>query len=227
MSTREAIPTIQKTARTAGFLYFLLIPLGVFGMLYVPETLTVEGDTAATVRNIADNTMLFRAGIVSALVTQVVQIAVVLALYRVLEAAGREAAWLMVVFILCGVPIAMLNELNQVAILHVVGDGGDTALIGLFLALRQTGIFIAQIFWGLWLFPMGYLVYKSGYLPRVIGVFLVVAGFGYLADAFAHFLALDLGVVVSEFTFLGEAMITFWLLIRGVNVAAFRQATAR
>lgn len=225
MSTTEAAPSVQKTARTAGVLYFLLIPLGVLGMLYVPNTLYVDGDTEATVRNIVANTGLFRVGIVSALVTQVVQIAVVLVLYRVLEPAGRRAAQLMVVFILCGVPIAMLNELNQFAILHLVGDTTNTALIALFLALRHAGLFIAQIFWGLWLLPMGYLVFRSGYLPKVIGVFLVVAGVGYLADSFVFFFALDVGVTFSEFTFLGEAMITFWLVIRGVHVAAYQRMT--
>lgn len=226
MDSIEAAPAVQKTARIAGFLYFLLIPLGVLGMLYVPSVLYVQGDTAATALNIAANPGLFRVGIAAALVTQVVQIAVVFYLYRVLAPAGRFAAQFMVVFILCGVPIAMLNELNQLAVLRLVGEGGDAGLVGLFLELRQGGVFIAQIFWGLWLLPMGYLVFRSGYLPRVIGVFLAIAGFGYLADSFVYLFALDLGVTVSEFTFLGEAMITFWLLIRGVNVPAFERANS-
>ena len=92
------------------------------------------------------------------------------------------------------------------------------ALVALFLDLRQSGIFIAQIFWGLWLFPMGYLVYKSGFLPKIIGALLIVACFGYLIDSFMFFFVPDFGIVFSEFTFLGEAAITFWLLIKGVNV---------
>ena len=92
------------------------------------------------------------------------------------------------------------------------------ALVALFLGLRHTGIFIAQIFWGLWLFPMGYLVFKSGFLPKIIGALLIVAGFGYLIDSFISFFVPDFGITFTTFTFLGELLIAFWLLIKGVNV---------
>lgn len=133
----------------------------------------------------------------------------------------------MVVLILVAVPIAMLNELNQFAVLLLL-NGPDfltfftsdqtQTLVGLFLDLRQSGIFIAEIFWGLWLFPMGYLVFKSGYLPRIIGVLLIVACFGYLIDSFMFFFVPDFGITFSEFTFLGELLMILWLLIKGVNV---------
>jgi hypothetical protein len=227
MTSKEKTNSIQKTARIAGFLYLLLIPLGVFGMLYVPATLFVPGDVAATAKNIMANETLFRLSIMSALLTQVVQIFVVLFLYKVLKPAGKNLARLMVIFILVAVPIAMLNELNQFAILILL-NGAEiltaftadqmTELISLFLDLHQHGIFIAQIFWGLWLFPMGYLVFKSGYLPRIIGLLLIVAGFGYLIDSFIFFLFPDFGMKFSEFLFLGELLMTVWLLIKGVNV---------
>lgn len=223
-STKDA-DSIQRTARTAGFLYMLLIPLGILGMLYIPNTLFVEGDTAATARNIVANEGLFRASILSALVTQIVQIFLVSYLYKVLKPASRDAAVLMVVFILLGVPIAMLNELNQIAVLGVLND--KTNLVGLFLSLHDAGTFIAQIFWGLWLFPMGYLVFKSGFLPKAIGLLLVVAGFGYLIDSVLFFVAPGFGTTFSEFTFLGELLITFWLLIKGVNVDAWKNAAAQ
>jgi len=224
--------SIQKTARTTGFLYLLLVPLGVFGMLYVPSTLFVAGDVAATVSNIMANQTLYRSGIVIALVTQVVQIFVVLYLYKVLKPVNKNHAVYMVVFILIGVPIAMLNELNQFAVLLLM-NGADyltvftsdqiQALIALFLELRVTGINIAQIFWGLWLFPMGYLAFKSGFLPKIIGALLIVACFGYLVDSFIFFFNPDFGIAFSEFTFLGEALMTFWLLIKGVNVEAWKK----
>lgn len=223
---------IQKTARTAGFLYMLLIPIGIFGMLYVPNTLFVEGDVAATANNIMANETLYRLSIMSALLTQVVQIVVVLFLYKVLKPAGKNFAMLMVIFILVAVPIAMLNELNQFAVLILLNGAeyltaftGDQihALVGLFLELRHSGIFIAQIFWGLWLFPMGYLVFKSGFLPKIIGILLVVACFGYLIDFFVFFFMPDFDITFSEFTFLGELLITFWLLIKGVNIEAWEK----
>ena len=226
--------SIQKTARTTGFLYMLLIPLGVFAMIYVPNTLFVAGDIAATVSNIMANQTLFRVSIMSALITQVVQIFVVLYLYKILKPVNKNHAVLMVVFILVAVPIAMLNELNHFAVLLLL-NGTDyltfftsdqiQSLVALFLDLRQTGIFIAQIFWGLWLFPMGYLVYKSGFLPKIIGALLIVAVFGYLADSFVFFFIPDFGITFSEFTFLGELLITFWLLIKGVNVEKWEKLT--
>lgn len=224
MKSTEEANSIQKTARTAGFLYMLLIPLGVFGMLYIPSTLFVEGDIAATARNIVANEDLFRASILTALVTQIVQIFVVFYLYKVLEPVSRSAAVLMVVFILLGVPIAMLNELNQVAVLMVLDGTGSADLVGLFLSLHHAGIVIAQIFWGLWLLPMGYLVFKSGFLPKVIGLLLVVAGSGYLADSVLFFVAPEFGITFAEFTFLGELLITLWLLIKGVDVDAWKNA---
>jgi len=225
MRSTEEADSIQKTARTAGFLYMLLIPLGVFGMLYIPNTLFVEGDTAATALNIVANEALFRASILTALVTQVVQVFVVFYLYKVLKPASSGAAVLMVVFILLGVPIAMLNELNQLAVLMVLdGTGGSADLVGLFLSLHHAGIVIAQIFWGLWLLPMGYLVFKSGFLPKAIGLLLLVAGCGYLVDSALFFVAPEFGITFSEFTFLGELLITLWLLIKGVNVDAWKKA---
>ena len=201
-------------------------------MLVVPNTLFVPGDVAATVSNIMANQTLFRSSIVIALLTQVVQIFVVLYLYKVLKPVNKNHAAYMVVFILIGVPIAMLNELNQFAVLLLL-NGPDyltvftsdqiQALVALFLDLRQTGIFIAQIFWGLWLFPMGYLVLKSGFLPKIIGALLIVAGFGYLIDSLIFFFVPDFGITFTQFTFLGEVLITFWLLIKGVNVEEWKK----
>lgn len=231
MTTKEEINP-KKTARIAGLLYMLLIPLGVFGMLYVPNTLFVPGDIAATVSNIMANQSLFRSSIVSALLTQVVQIFVVLYLYKVLKPVNKTHALYMVVFILVAVPIAMLNELNQFAVLLLLNSQDYLKFftldqmqvqVALFLDLRLTGIFIAQIFWGLWLLPMGYLVFKSGYLPRIIGVLLIVACFGYLIDSFLFFFVPDFGITFSEFTFLGELLMTLWLLIKGVNVEEWKK----
>lgn len=232
MMTNETTNSIQKTARMAGFLYFLLIPLGILGMLYVPNTLFVPDDIAATVSNIMDNQMLYRSSILAALVTQVVQIFVVLYLYKVLKPVNKNHALMMVIFILVAVPIAMLNEINQVAVLALI-NGAEYqsyftteqvhALVSLFLDLRSSGIFIAQIFWGLWLFPMGYLIIKSGYLPKIIGALLIFACFGYLIDSFVYFFLPNFDITFSEFTFLGEVLIVFWLLVKGVNVEVWKQ----
>jgi hypothetical protein len=219
--------SINKTARIAGVLYLTVMPLGILGLLYVPSTLIVPGDAATTAGNIMASEALFRLSIVSALLVQIVNIFVVLALYRLLKPVNKNMALLMAIFILLGAPIAMLSELNKFAVL-VLLSGADTlavfttdqlqALASLFLELHQHGVNIASIFWGLWLFPMGYLVFKSGYLPKLIGILLMIGCFGYLIDSATSFLLPNFEATVSQFTFIGELLLPLWLLIKGVNV---------
>jgi len=226
MTTKE----IKKTARVAGFLYLLMAPFGFFGMFYVPSILIVPGDAATTANNITASELLFRSGIVSALIVQIVNIFVVLVLYKLLKPVNKNHALLMVIFILLGAPIAMLNELNRFAAL-LLSSGADyltvftadqlQALVPLFLDLHEHGISIAGIFWGLWLFPMGYLVFKSGYIPRILGVLLIIGGFGYLIDSFTFYLLPNFYATISQFTqftWFGELLLPLWLLIKGVNV---------
>ena len=218
--------SINKTARIAGILYLSLVPLGFLGM-YFSSRLIVPGDAAITASNIMTSEPLFRLGILSALLVQVVNIFVVLALYKILKPVNKYMASLMVIFILLGVPIAMLNELNQFIVLLLV-HGAKTltlftadqlhALVPLFLDLHGLGISIAGIFWGLWLFPMGYLVFKSGFLPRILGIMLMIGCFGYLIDSLAAFLFPNFGVNIALFTFWGEVLFPLWLVIKGVNV---------
>ena len=92
-----------------------------------------------------------------------------------------------------------------------------------FLDLGHYGAFIAAIFWGLWLLPLGYLVFRSRFLPRIIGVLLIIAGFGYIIDSAALFLLPDLNIDISQFTFIGELLLLLWLLIKGVNVEQWKK----
>jgi len=226
-------PTI-KTARLTGLLYLSLVPLGFFG-IYVTTRLIVAGDAGTTAQNIMASESLFRLGIVSNLLVQVINIFVVLALYRLLKSVNRNMALLMVIFILLGVPIAMLNELNHIAALVLLGSPaylkGFTAdqlnaLVSLFLEAHKQGINIASIFWGLWLFPMGYLVFKSGFLPRILGILLIIGCFGYLIDSFAAFLLSNNQVSIALFTFWGEVLFPLWLLIKGINVERWEKHAA-
>jgi len=216
----------NKTARIAGFLYLLLVPLGILGIMYIPNTIIVADDMVATANNILANESLFRLGIVSALLVQVVNIFVVLLLYKLLKPVNKNMAILMVLFILLGAPIAMLNEVNQAAVL-LLADGGELsqALMALFIDMHEFGIQIASIFWGLWLFPMGYLVFKSNYIPKIIGILLMVGCVGYLFDAIVFFLFPDVGLAVAQFTFIGELLLPLWLVIMGVNVEQYEKRT--
>ena len=223
--TSETSPLIY--AKVAGFLYLLMFPFGILGILYVPSNLIVQGDAATTAANIMASESLFRLSIVSALFVQIIQILLVIVLYKLLKPANRNHALLMVIFALAAVPIAMLNEFNQFAALILL-SGADYltafetdqlhAQMMLFLDLHEHGIYIAQIFWGLWLFPMGYLVFKSEFLPKILGVLLMIGCFGYLIDSFVTFLLPDYEINTALFTSWGELLLPLWLLIKGVNV---------
>ena len=222
--TPETSPIVY--ARAAGVLYIIIGIAGGFGILYIPS-LVVSGDAAATVSNIMASESLFRLSFVSGLIAQTAFIFLVLVLYKLLKPVNKNHALIMVVLALVSIPITMLNQLNQLAVLILL-SGADYlavyptdqlhALVLLFLDLSELGVNIAQIFWGLWLFPLGYLVFKSGFLPRILGVLLMIGCFGYLIDSFAFFLLPDFDATISQFTFIGEVLLPLWLLIKGVNV---------
>lgn len=244
MTTHTALEANQVTtqadktsplmiARVAGLLYLSVVPLGIFG-LYVSSRLIVSGDAGTTAGNIMASESLFRLGIVSDLLAPIVLILVVLILYKLLKPVNKNMALLMVIFLVAGVPIALLNKLNQFAVLLLL-SGADyltvftteqlQALVLLFLRLYNQGSTIAFIFWGLWLFPLGYLVFKSGFFPGILGVLLMIACFGYLIDTFATFLGYTINA--GMFAALGEVLFILWLLIRGVNVEQWKKRAAQ
>ena len=224
----------NKTARTAGFLYLLLAPLGFFGLEYIPS-ITVPGNAVATVSNIMAHTLLFRLSILSALITPIVTASVAFFLYKLFKSVNKNQATLMVIFTLAATPIAMLNELNHFAVLLLL-NGTDYlkvfsvdqlySQVMFFLDLSHYGAYIAAIFWGLWLLPLGYLIFKSNFIPKLIGILIIVAGFGYLVDSVALFLLPDLNIDISQFTFIGEVLLLLWLLIKGVNVEQWKKRAA-
>jgi hypothetical protein len=174
--------------------------------------------------------LLFRVGIVSELICAAEFIFLVRALYRLLNGMNRTHASLMVTLALVSVPIMFLNVLNEIAALALL-RGADflsvfekqrlDALAMLFLHLHGQGFAVAEIFWGLWLFPFGVLVMRSGFLPRILGVLLIAACFGYLADSLTSLLLPSYEDVVGRIAniplTLGEPAILLWLLIRGAK----------
>ena len=236
MTTRTAEISLNTVARIAGFLYVLMIPFGLFGIMYVPTVLVVAGDAVTTTKNIMANIGLFRLSIVTALIVQVTHIFIVLLLYKLLKPVNKNFASLMVIFMLVSVPITMVNELNHFAVLLLLSGadylkvftaGQSQALVPMFFDLHAYGIFIASIFWGLWLFPMGYLVFKSGFISKIPGVLLIIAGSGYLIDTFARLLSPHYGATIVAtiitVTLFGELVFPIWLLIKGVNVEKWKK----
>lgn len=218
--------SIQFFARSTGALYLLVAALGIIGISYIPS-LEISGDIGATIENIMTNEIMFRWSILGALATQIGHFFLVLMLYTILRPASEVWAKIMVLMSMVGIAIAMLNEVHHGAVLMVL-DGTNPApdMVSLFLGMHSYGVYIVQIFWGLWLFPMGYLVFKSGFLPKFIGVILMVGCFGYLVDSVIFFINPDFPVTFSIYLFWGEIVITFWLLIRGVNAQKWEEANA-
>jgi len=216
----------NRAARIAGILYVIPWVLSLAGF-FIRQSLVVPGDVAATANNIMASESLFRLSIVGDLVVQTLFIFLVLVLYKLLKPVNKNHAVLMVILFLVSVPITMLNELNQIAALLLL-SGADyltpftvaqlQALVPLFSDLHEYGIHIAYIFWGLWLFPLGYLVYKSGFLPRILGILLMISCIGYLIDFYTFFLFPDFGLAVNLVTGWTELLLCLWLLIKGVNV---------
>ncbi|MDH5729373.1 MAG: DUF4386 domain-containing protein [Gammaproteobacteria bacterium] len=223
MMHNQHIKDPKKIARLAGFLYVLLVPLGVFGILYVPNALIVSGDAATTISNILSNENMYRLSIVSALLTQIVNLFVVVYLYILLKPVNKNHAAMMLIFILVAVPIAMFNELNRIAVLFLLNDSITLArdqvhsLVTLLLDIHQQCIHLVGIFWGLWLLPMGYLVYQSNFIPKFIGIFLIIGGIAYVIDFFTALLFPNFTLFASDYTFLGEVLMMLWLLIKGID----------
>src|SRR6266487_1930023 len=181
-------PTV-KAARIAGAIYLSMVITGPFSLIYVPSKLIVRGNAAATADNILAHETMFRLSILADLVGQVIFICLAIALYRLLSGVNKIWAALMVAFVLVSAAVGFVNTLNDIAAL-ILFRGADflavfdkpqrDALGMLFIRLHSQGILIDEMFWGLWLFPFGLLVYRSGFLPRFIGVWLMINCFGYV-----------------------------------------------
>ena len=220
----------KKQARVAGLLYLLASIIGFFCLAYVPGKLIVSGDATATANRIRASETLLRLGIASELIAFTIFIFVVLALYRLFEAVSEKHAVAMAILLLISIPISLLNLLNEIAALVLVSGasflsafekGQLDALAYLFLRLHGQGFIVAQIFWGLWLFPFGILVIRSGFIPRFLGYLLFIAASGYLASSFTSLLLPSYRHLVDQFAMVleaGELPIIFWLLIWGAKV---------
>jgi len=208
-------------------LYVLTSIVGFFAMGYVPQKLIVHGNAAATANNIAASETLFRLGIAAQLVGMAGFIFVALALYDLLKGINRKHASVMVLLIVVSVPIVFVNELNSIAalllvrgadFLSTIDQGQREALAMLFLKLHGQGIVVAELFWGLWLFPLALLVYRSRFLPRFLGVWLSLAGFAWVILSLVSVLApeyQDKLYTYSQPAIVGEIAFMLWLLIKG------------
>ena len=229
--------SITTSARLAGIWYLILAICGGFAEFGVRQRLIVSGDAAATAQNVVANANLFRFGIVVELLGQAVFVLLVFALFDLLKVVHRRRAVLMVALVLLAVGLTTLNMVNQAAALLVL-DGGAwmaafepaqrQALATFFLDLHGFGYgVVAQVFFGLWLLPLGALIHRSGFIPKAVGWLVTLAGVGYLIDVVIAAMAPGTVFVLSEYTFVGEVALLGWLLARGVNADAWRARQAQ
>ena len=225
----------NKTARLAGILYLMLIIGGIISLAYIPSQLIVRESASKTFENITNSEFLFRLGIVISVITFLIYIVLPLALYKLLQEVNKVYAKLMVIFVLVSVPISFVNMLNKFSVLTLINKTDYLDKLGVSELQTQVmfhidkynnGIEISQIFWGLWLFPFGYLVYKSSFLPKILGILLMASCFGYLITFFGGFLYPDfykttISDIVGYLAPLGEFGICLWLLIMGTNKIKF------
>src|SRR5258706_630113 len=221
----------KQTARIAGSLYFVLILCGFFSLKYVPSKISDWDNPSVMISNLIANETLFRFGIFVGIIGYIFFFLLPLALYKLLSPVNKTHAVLMVAFAVVSVPVSLANMLHKFDVLTLLSKAKylsdvDTAQLHsqilLHLDYYRNGNQLASIFWGLWLFPFGYLVFKSGFLPKVIGVFLMFGCFGYVGNFIGDFLFVgyDESGISRWITMpgsLGELGICLWLLIAGVK----------
>ena len=221
--------SLKKQSRIAALLYFISCLPAPFALLYVPNTLIVRGDAAATANNLRNCEGLLRAGMAVELFSATAVIFAVLAFYRLFKAVSHKHAMAFMILFLISIPISYLNVLNDLAaltfargpaFLTAVFDKAQLdALVLFFLRLHNQGVILAQIFWGLWLFPFGIVILRSGFIPRFVGIAAILAGSGYvISSSVSLFLPASVQGIGQLAMILGVGELTFlWLLIWGAK----------
>ena len=219
--------SLKKTARIAGLLYFVLALTAIYGSMYVPSQIMVPGDTLAIAKNVVANEFLYRTGIFSNLISITLFVFLVLTLYRLLKNVNEHQAKLMVGLVLVGIPIAFLFGVFKIIALNIFKGEipfqsehmNDLAMI--FIKIGSYGSPVLNLYWGLWLIPLGLLVYKSDFIPRILGILLIINGIGYMVNCFTAIIFPDYYTVVSKYIFVtyfvGEIPLILWLLINGTK----------
>jgi Domain of unknown function (DUF4386) len=220
----------KKAGRIAGAIYASMVFVGPFSLIYVPNKLIVHGDATATAANVLAHQTLFGFGIMADMAGAVIFISLAVALYRLLSGISVPWALLMVGFAFVSAAVGFVDTLNSIAALHLFRGGEFLSVfdqtqrnsLGMFfLRLHSQGIFMNEVFWGLWLFPFGLLVYRSGFLPRWIGVWLMINCFAYLIlSPIALFFPAyyGTGFKLAQPVLFGELAIMVWLMIKGAKV---------
>jgi Domain of unknown function (DUF4386) len=225
----EQLNSQKRTARLGGLLYFFWTLTGLYGLMYLPSQTIVKGDAVATANKILANEFLFRTGVVNDLISSILWIFMVLVLYRLFKQVNERHAKLLVAMVMVQIPVTFVMGAFNIATLMIIkgeilttfqlNQRQDLAM--LFLKIGDYGNLTLEMFWGLWLFPLAILIYKSRFLPRFLGIWLAITGFTYVVLSVTGLLFPEYYNALFKVSFpamLGELAFMLWLLIKGVNV---------
>ena len=221
----------NKIARLAGFTYLILVITGLCYLLFLPKQFIEWGDAAATVNNIVSGDVLFRLWVFIGIISSIVFLILPFILFKLFESVNRTVAFWMVVLAVVSVPYSLSYSVSLLDILSYLGDEPYLnvlnteqihAQVMLLLNSYVNGMSIVQVFWGLWLFPFGYLAYQSNYLPRIFGIALMLGCFSYLIKFTGSILFPDVDIpgFVGYPSAFGEIGTCLWLLVMGVRCDA-------
>ena len=220
----------NRLARMTGVLYLLVVLCGIISEILVKNVVFVPGDMAATVSQITTYGFIFRLGFVVMLARLVFLTLLVLALHKLFGPVNRDVAVVMVAFVLISNAVTMVSLVFEFSAPLLLTSSDYSTLFTTDQWLAQVQFFInmqvhadkaAQIF-SLWVILLGFLMFKSGYFPKLLGILMMVAGVGYMADFLVFFLLPQLDVQIAGFAFLAEVAFPLWLLIKGVDVEAWK-----
>lgn len=221
----------NKISRIAGLIYLGVVVTGIFSLMYVPSQLINYDNASLTFQKITASEMLFRFGIVSGVLCYIFYLFLPLVLYKMLRQVNEDMAKLMVLLALISVPMYFVNAQNQLTVLSLINAPNYLNVftpeqiqsqVLFFINQYDNGMRLIHIFSGLWLFPFGYLVFKSNFLPKILGILLMVGCFGYLINFFGSRLILnysELGIssYISLPANIGEIGTCLWLLVIGAK----------
>ncbi|HET7151259.1 MAG TPA: DUF4386 domain-containing protein [Candidatus Acidoferrum sp.] len=238
MNDRNVEFSPQLYARSGGALYLIIIVIGLFGEAFVRDKLIVSGDAAATAKNIVASESLWRFHIAAELFLLICAIALLMILYVLLRPVSRELTLLAVFFNLVSIGLEAATTMYLIVTLFPLGNAGYLkafspeqlyAMASLALKSHGYGFGVSLLFFGCFCVVIGRVIFRSGFLPKAIGVLMQIAGLCYLTDSFALVLspafANRLFPAILVPSFVGEASLCLWLLVKGVNVQRWTEQT--
>ena len=231
MATRGAGTPPETLARVGGVLYLIIIAVGIFGQAVFRGRLVVPGDAAATAQNILGSELLWRVGISAELVMLACAITLAMILYVLFKPVSQRLAMLVVLFNLSAIVLEIGNKLHLFRAMALVGDAAYLAafepaqlqaLAYQSINIEQTGFAVSLLFFGFVCLLLGHLIVRSGFMPRLVGVLMQIAGACYLVNCFSYLIAPAFAATLLPWillpAFVGELTLCLWLLVKGIDV---------